>query len=186
VVDCGEAARAGLKGMTNPWLIDTAFGLIMKVSTPARWGFQHAQWSLGIQYPHQWPEVYAPFTLKGLEERFKSPMLFLFSEDDIQDAAASTPRIVVGLLDFILSLTCVRAIHLFTREQGASSHCQMGGLTYAHAIIFGWLNNVLCDQPMAPGEDPAERARVVDVFRRYGGAEGGAKAQALLDAVRLV
>ena len=39
VVDCGEAARAGLKGMTNPWLIDTAFGLIMKRSAAARWGF---------------------------------------------------------------------------------------------------------------------------------------------------
>ena len=30
VVDCGEAARAGLKGVTNPWLIDTAFSLIMR------------------------------------------------------------------------------------------------------------------------------------------------------------
>jgi hypothetical protein len=186
VVDCGEAARAGLKGMTNPWLIDTAFGLIMKFSTAARWGFQHAQWSLGIEHPHQWPDAYAPFTLKGLEGSFQSPMLFLFSEDDVQDAAASTPRIVVGLLEFILSLSCERAIHLFTREQGASSHCQMGGLTYAHAVIFAWLNDVLGGQPMASCADPRERARVVDVFRRYGGAEGGAKAQALLDAARLV
>jgi hypothetical protein len=50
-------------------------------------GFQHAQWSLGIRKPHEWPGAYAAFTLKGLEDRFTSPMLFLFSEDDIQNWA---------------------------------------------------------------------------------------------------
>jgi Alpha/beta hydrolase family len=128
VVDCGEAARAGLKGLTNPLVIDTAFRLLMRVNPAARWGFQHAQWTLGIRQPHEWPAAYALFTLKALEGQLKSPMLFLFSEDDIQSSAAATRSIVVGLLDFIVSLECDRWLHLFTREEGASSHCQMGGL----------------------------------------------------------
>jgi hypothetical protein len=186
VVDCGEAARAGLKGMTNPWLIDTGFGLIMKRSAAARWGFQHAQWSIGIRKPHQWPGFYAPFTLKGLENRFTRPMLFLFSDDDIQNWAATTPRIVTGLLEFILALRCERSLHLFTREQGASGHCQMGGLSYAHSVIFGWLNDVLCGKPLPPNDDPAARTRIIEIFRHYGGAEGARQARAVLDIARLV
>jgi hypothetical protein len=185
-VDCGEAARAGLKGVTNAWLIDTAFGLIMKRSVAARWGFQHAQWSLGIRKPHEWPAVYAPFTLKGLEDNFKRPMLFLFSEDDIQSSAAASQRIVVGLLEFILSLRCDRAIHLFTREEGASSHCQMGGLSYARHVIFGWLDEVLRDKPPARKGDPAAATRIVDIFQHYAGAEGARQARAVLEVTRLV
>src|SRR5512133_4177027 len=30
VVDCAEAAVAGLRGLSNPWVIDTAFGLLMR------------------------------------------------------------------------------------------------------------------------------------------------------------
>jgi pimeloyl-ACP methyl ester carboxylesterase len=186
VVDCGEAARAGLKGVTNPWLIDTAFGLIMTRSVAARWGLQHAQWSLGIRKPHEWPAAYAPFTLKGLEDNFTSPMLFLFSEDDIQSSAAASRRIVVGLLEFMLALRCERAIHLFTRDEGASSHCQMGGLTYARHVIFGWLDEVLCDKPLATRSDPAAARRIIDTFHRYGGADGARQARAVLSATRLV
>ena len=191
VVDCGAAAKAALKGMTNPRLIDTAFGLLMKVNAPARWGFQHAQWTLGIRQPHEWIDAYAPFTLKGLEHRLRSPMLFLFSEDDIQSSAAATDKIVVGLLDFILALDCDRAVHLFTREEGASSHCQMGGLTYAHAVIFRWLDQVLLGgKPLAPGrvsaagENAAEK--LAAAFGKYGGPEAGAKARALLEVARPV
>src|SRR5579859_2803741 len=58
VVDCGEAARAGLKGLHNPVVIDTMFSVLMRISPAARWGFQHSQWTLGIQKPHEWPEAY--------------------------------------------------------------------------------------------------------------------------------
>lgn len=185
VVDCGEAARAGLKGVTNPWLIDTAFNFLMKHSAALRWGFRHSQWTLGIRKPHEWPAAYASFTLKGLEDKFTSPMLFLFSEDDIQSFAATTRSIVVGLLDFILSLRCERSIHLFTREDGASSHCQMGGLSYAHPVIFGWLNHVVCGTQLARNDDLATPKRIIDIFRRYGGSKGAKRARSLLDVVHL-
>jgi hypothetical protein len=158
----------------------------MRLSPAARWGFQHAQWTLGIGKPHEWPEVYAPFTLKGLEHHFRNPMLFLFSEDDIMDAAASTSAMVVGLLDFISSLPCERSIHLFKRSEGASSHCQMGGLSYAHAIIFHWLNQTLCGGADNVPSDPATRQAFVDIFKKYGGERGAKKAQKVLESARLI
>ncbi len=186
VVDCGEAARAGLKGLHNDQMIDLMFSVLMRLSPAARWGFQHAQWTLGIRKPHEWPDAYAPFTLKGLESHFRNPMLFLFSEDDIMDAAASTSAIVVGLLDFILSLPCERSVHLFPRREGASSHCQMGGLNYAQAVIFHWLDQTLCGKACNVPSDPTAPQAFIDIFKKYGGEKGGKKAQEVLQQARLI
>ncbi len=186
VVDCGEAARAALKGLHNAQVIDLMFSVLMRLSPAARWGFQHAQWTLGIQKPHEWPQAYQDFTLKGLEQHFRNPMLFLFSEDDIVDAAASTSAIVVDLLDFILSLPCERSVHLFPISEGASSHCQMGGLSYAHAVIFHWLNQTLCGKAYNVPSNPATRQAFVEVFKKYGGEKGGKKAQEVLQSARLI
>ena len=186
VVDCEEAAKAGMKGVTNPTVIDVAFKLIMKINTPARWGFQHAQWTFGIDKPHEWPTAYTGFTLKGLEARFTNPMLFLFGEDDIRDAAASTETIVTGLLDFIQALPCSRSIHLFSQRDGASSHCQMGGLSYAHATIFTWLNHVLCGAPAPEIGDQAAKQKLIDAFGKFGGKQAAHKAAFLVDTIHLI
>ncbi|GHO95839.1 hypothetical protein KSF_058870 [Reticulibacter mediterranei] len=186
VVDCGEAARAGLKGLHNAQMIDLLFSILMRLSPAARWWFQHSQWTLGIRKPHEWPDAYTSFTLKGLESHFRNPRLFLFSEDDIVDAAASTSTIVVGLLDFILSLPCERSVHLFQRREGASSHCQMGGLSYAHAVIFRWLDQTICGKVCHVPSDPTAQQAFVEIFKKYGGEKGAKKAQEVLQHARLI
>jgi hypothetical protein len=185
VVDCAEAATAGMKGITNPWIIDAGFKFIMKISTPARWGFQHAQWTFGIGKPHEWPAAYEGYTLKGLQDQFTHPMLFLFGADDIRNASASTKSVVVGLLDFLLSLPCDRSIHMFTQQEGASSHCQMGGLSYAHTTIFTWLNHVLRGAP-PPAVHESMKPEIIELFAKFGGREAGRKAAELLEQARLV
>ena len=186
VVDCAEAAAAGMKGITNPRIIDAAFKIVLRFSKPARWGFEHARWTFGIDKPHEWPAAYEGCTLRGLEERFTEPMLFLFGADDIRDAAASTKAIVVGLVDFIQALPCDRSIHMFSQRQGASSHCQMGGLTYAHSTIFAWLNHVLLGAPLTQPADASVKQEIVELFRRFGGKQASLGANSLLQQARLV
>jgi pimeloyl-ACP methyl ester carboxylesterase len=186
VVDCGESARAGLKGLSNPRVIDTMFGLLQRFSPPARWGFQHAEWSLGITKPHDWIDFYAPFTLRGLEQNFQSPMLFLFGEDDIKDAAASSSAIVAGIPEFISSLPCDRYLHLFPRSQGASSHCQMGGLTYAHVVIFQWLDHIFNAGPLPASELGAPAQTVINLFGKYGGKLAATRTENLLRTATLI
>jgi pimeloyl-ACP methyl ester carboxylesterase len=186
VVDCEESALAGMKGITNASVIDVGFKAIMKINTPARWGFQHARWTFGIDKPSEWPGAYRGFTLKGREAGFTMPMLFLFGEDDIHDAAASTRKIISGLLDFIGSLSCDRSVHLFSQRDGASSHCQMGGLSYAHATIFAWLDHVLCGGPAPAKGDQDARDQMVESFAKYGGADAGRRATTLLDEICLI
>ena len=187
VVDCGAAARAGMKGLLkNTTFMDAAFKLMMKVNTPARWGFQHSAWTLGIRNAHEWVQVYQPFSVKDLTDRYQHPMFFLFSEDDIRDAAAPSAEIIIDTLDFMLALKCDRYVRLFTRAEGASSHCQMGGLSYAQAAIFDWLNHVFCDGPAPRPAGPAAADLFVGQFAKYGKARGETKAKELLGVAQLL
>ena len=113
-------------------------------------------------------------------------MLFLFGEDDIRNSSASTPQILFDILDFMSALDCDRAIHLFSREEGASSHCQMGGLAYARPVIFGWLNHALCGGPIQRRSGASSKETIIDAFKRSGGRKAAAKARALVEAVEVI
>ena len=184
VVDCGAAAREGMKWLLkSDALMDKALKAIMKRNTAARWGFNHSSWVLGINTAAEWVRVYEKFTLLGAEAPLRGkPMLFVFSEDDIQSSAASSKHIVNGLLDYIDSLDCPRYIRLFTKQEGASSHCQMGGMSYAQASIFSWLDHALCGAKIE-NRNTDSAGLFVELFGKYGGAEGAAKAKSLLNNV---
>jgi len=177
VVDCGASARAGMKGMVgSEKFMDRMFEFLIRYNAPARWGFLHSSWTLGIKNAHEWVQAYNDFTLLGQEDKLKGkPMLFLFSEDDIMDAAAPSKEIVAGILAYIQSLDCPKYVRLFTRTEGASSHCQMGGMVYAQSAIFRWLNHVLCGENLAGLDDNSMKEQFVSLFGKYGG-EAGAKA----------
>ena len=187
VVDCGASAREGMKGMVkNEAFMDKAFNLLMKLNTPARWGFQHSSWVLGVRTASEWVKAYENFTLLGYEDKLKEkPMLFMFSEDDISNASATSKTIVAGLLDYIKSLDCPRYVRLFTRLEGASSHCQMGGLSYAQTAIFAWLEHALCGRGIK-NQNAAASGLFVELFCKYGGGESAAKAKALLNDITFV
>ncbi|MDR1320903.1 MAG: alpha/beta hydrolase [Gracilibacteraceae bacterium] len=121
----------------------------------------------------------------ALDPRTGKPMLFLFSEDDIIDAAAPDKIIAAGLLDYIQSLDCPRYVRLFTKEEGASGHCQMGGLTYARTAVFGWLEHALCGGKIE-NRGAGCSDLFVELFGKYGGAEGAVKAQALVNEVTFI
>jgi len=185
VVDCGAAARAGMKGMVKyEAFMDKVFALLMKFNAPARWGFQHSSWTLGIDTAHEWVAAYNNFTLLGFEEQLKGKhMLFMFSEDDIMDAAAPSKAIVAGLLDYIRSLDCYRYARLFSVQEGASSHCQMGGLSYAQAAVFGWLEHAVCGKSFQARNNSTMPDAFVELFGKYGGNEGSVKAKELLGEI---
>jgi hypothetical protein len=84
------------------------------------------------------------------------------------------------------SLDCDRTVHLFTKEEGASSHCQMGGLSYAQAVIFQWLDQILCDKKQEIKPDPVDSKAFVKIFKKYGGEKAENKAQELLEDAHLI
>jgi hypothetical protein len=62
----------------------------------------------------------------------------------------------------------------------------MGGLSYAHATIFTWLDHLLCGAE-APATKCADgRQQLVDAFGRFGGKQAARKAASLPAAVHLI
>jgi hypothetical protein len=62
----------------------------------------------------------------------------------------------------------------------------MGGLSYAQAVIFHWLDQTLCGKACNLPSDPTAPQAFVDIFKKYGGEAGGRKAQEVLQQVRLI
>jgi hypothetical protein len=72
-------------------------------------------------------------------------MLMLFGEEEI---AFFSHKFISDTINFVSMLDCDRTVHVFTKLDGAGSHCQMGGISLAQAVAFEWLNDSLCsDKP---------------------------------------
>jgi pimeloyl-ACP methyl ester carboxylesterase len=170
VIDVGGAFRAvwpaALRraGGLFDGLFDALFAALARRSLPMRWAFHHARWSMGIQRPHEFFEAWRPYTLHGLEEKLRQPLLCLFTEDEI---AQTSKAMVLETIQFLTAIEAPVAMRFFTRRSGAASHCQMGGLHAAQASIFDWLDDVTRREP-APGSFSAP-AELVEAIERYHG-----------------
>lgn len=138
VVDVGKAWRAA----PGP-VFDAVFATLSHANYDVRWGIEHGRWAMGIGHPHEFFSAWKPYTLSGLEERLQCPLLCLFGEDEVAEV---NQEILEETLRFINALHCVKAVHLFTREEGAAGHCQMGDISRAQAVIFDWLEDIFTAQ----------------------------------------
>jgi hypothetical protein len=126
--------------------VDSIFSKFAQ-STVIRGLIAHAQWTMGIEHPHEFFRATELYTLKGLEGRIKCPMLMLFGEEEI---ASFSHAFMSNTMNFVSMLDCDRTFHVFTKREGAGTHCQVGGVSFAQAVIFEWLNDTLCrDKPQA-------------------------------------
>jgi hypothetical protein len=132
----------------------------------------HARWSMGLKHPHEFFSAWKPYTLWGLEQRLQCPLLCLFGEDEL---AAVNQKLLEETVRYIDKLVCPKAVHLFTREEGAASHCQMGGISRAQAVIFDWLEETFSREVSLQGEDnlPATRipTELLPLLEKYHGKE---------------
>ncbi len=63
-------------------------------------------------------------------------------------------KVIETTVRYIDALRCSKALHLFTREEGAASHCQMGGISRAQVVIFDWLEEKFSKEvPAQQGEE---------------------------------
>ncbi len=153
-------------------VFDAGFLGLSRLNAQVRWSYDHARWTMGIRHPHEFFAAFEPYTLKGLEESLHAPMLLLFGEDEI----AQTERVmVVDTLHYIGALTCPRRVHLFLLEEGGASHCQMGGLSRAQAVIFDWLEETFASgarqQPEQTPTSNLSSEQLAAIVKQYHGEE---------------
>lgn len=106
-----------------------------KTNPKLRWVVHHSMYTFQAKTPSEWLKMTRPYTMKGLAQNIKSKMLIIHSENDtiMKGQAKQLYDALKSPKDFMI----------FTAEEGAGEHCQVGAYSLSNEQIFSWLDNNL-------------------------------------------
>jgi dienelactone hydrolase len=119
---------------SDPEQFNAAIEEIKKESTEIRWFFDNGMFTFDAASPAELMLKIKGYTLEGVAEKIKCQMLVIDSEADM--FFSGQPQ------ELYKALTCPKEYILFTRQQAAQAHCQMGATAISNEIIFNWLDKV--------------------------------------------
>jgi pimeloyl-ACP methyl ester carboxylesterase len=119
-------------------VVNTLLKIVMNLDVSKRWALTNGMWTGGFSSPADYFQGNRRYTLEGIANQIQCPTLVCDAEHDhfFHDA-----RTVYG------ALTCPgKEYLLFTSEEGADEHCQVGAMSLFHQRIFDWLDGVMGDE----------------------------------------
>ncbi|MGO8873369.1 MAG: alpha/beta hydrolase family protein, partial [Acidimicrobiales bacterium] len=111
-----QAAIDGVRG--DPGGTNEMMRALMEASTDTRWGIENGIFTFRASSPADYYLKALDYTLAGIAEKITSPTLVIDSEGDLWYQGQARQ-----LFD---ALTCDKTFLLFTAEDGAEDHCQVG------------------------------------------------------------
>lgn len=104
----------------------------MKKNPTSRWYFENGMWSFNASTPAEFMKKIKAYSLKEVAGNIHIPALIVDSEDDtfMKGQAKQLYDHIKGPKTYLL----------FTREQAAQSHCQMGAIAISNEKIIDWLD----------------------------------------------
>ncbi len=115
--------------------IDAQMYRVMKKNPGLRWAIGNGMWVFGVKTPSGFIKATRPYTMKGIASKIKCKMLVVDSQDD-KDLPGQSKKL-------FNALTCPKKYLLFTREEGAEEHCQLGASMISNEKIYNWLDENL-------------------------------------------
>ncbi len=107
-------------------------------------------WSFGVSNLRGFLDVFVPFQHQG--SGADDPLSTLILEGEAE-YAQTDKKTTLTAVRFISEMTCPTTIHEFgiDKDGWAASHCQIGGVNAASAVLLDWLDKTLIkkDQPWA-------------------------------------
>ena len=108
-----------------------------KSNTDLQWAMEQGMWTFGAASPSEWMLKFANYTMKGRADKITCPTLVCDGEGDLD-----YPGQAQKLYD---ALTCPKEYMLFTIEDAAEQHCQIGAMAISHQRIFDWLDKTFAE-----------------------------------------
>jgi hypothetical protein len=118
--------------------IDTQIYENIKNDPSLRWSISNGMWTFGADTPSEWMRMTRPYNLREYADKIKCRMLVVDSEND-----KDLPGQARQLYD---ALNCPKEFMLFTAEEGAGEHCQVGGYMISNERILNWLERAFQDK----------------------------------------
>jgi pimeloyl-ACP methyl ester carboxylesterase len=107
----------------------------MEQNTGTRWGVNNGMFTFDASSPADWMLKSSEYTLDGVAEKIECPTLVIDTEGE-----ANFPGEAKKLYD---ALECPKEFMLFTAEEGAEEHCQIGAYFLSNERIMDWLQTTL-------------------------------------------
>ncbi|KAH0426138.1 dipeptidyl aminopeptidase acylaminoacyl-peptidase related protein [Colletotrichum camelliae] len=117
----------------NGWdaTMNTLMYQMMRWDTGFKWAISNGMWAFGVQSLVDVMRCVKKYTLEGLVDNIKTPLLVL---DALEDHFLKGQR--RALFDRLL---CEKKFEQFTEEEGATAHCHMRSQTRLNQAIFDYL-----------------------------------------------
>lgn len=107
----------------------------MKKSSEMRWAISHGMYVSNTKTPAEYMLNSENYYLKGIAEKIKCPTLVIDTENE---------NFFKGQAKHLYdALKCKKDFLLFTAEEGAEEHCQVGAKLIASERIFNWIEIIL-------------------------------------------
>lgn len=119
----------------DPDAFDQAIQEAMQESIQLDWFMGNGMFTFKVDSPSAFMLAYSQYSMEGAAQDIACPTLVIDSDHDT--GMKGEPQ---RLYD---ALTCPKDFILFTAEEGAGLHCQMGAMLLAHQRIFDWLDETL-------------------------------------------
>ncbi len=111
----------------------------MKTNVNLGWFFANGMFTFGTASPGEFLKMLKPYTMKDCAAKIKCPLLVVDSEGD-KDLPGQAKHL-------FNALRCPKEYMLFTAEEGAEEHCQMGAIMISGERILDWLEDALRNLP---------------------------------------
>lgn len=108
----------------------------MQADTGFRWLINNGMFTTRTKTPLEFFLAWRSFTMKGLTHKIKCPTLVVASHGDHFYSFKAQKK----LYDL---LTCPKTLLVFTQQEHATEHCQMGALAISNQRILDWLDQTL-------------------------------------------
>lgn len=119
----------------DPEDFDAAAQEMMGESIQLNWYLGNGMFTFGVDKPSQFILAFSEFSMEGVADRIACPTLVIDSDND-EGMKGEAEKLYDALV-------CPKEFMLFTAEEGAGLHCQMGAMLLAHQRIFDWLDETL-------------------------------------------
>ncbi len=116
-------------------ILDQEIRKAMNQSVEIGWVAGHGMYVFGAKTPSDYFRTVRPYTLKEVAPLIKCNMLVIDSDKDTLLPGQARP-----LYD---ALTSPKEFMLFTSEEDAGLHCQMGAMMISNERIFDWLDGIM-------------------------------------------
>ncbi len=107
----------------------------MESDPSLRWAMGNGMFTFHAKSPTEWLRMTRAYNMREAAPKISCPTLVVDSAGD-RDMPGQAKKLYAAL-------TCPRDYLLFTKEDGAEEHCQMGAMLISNARILDWLDDVM-------------------------------------------